>query len=118
MALLKRVPYDATDPKHPYHVTLLMPNGATQEFNILATAPSYAKDYALERIYDTKQFNWFTTALKTPNGANVKVQKMNGVRKTVSYYKVEIVTNEQYNNWTNSAIENDKKRERDRNWGY
>ena len=117
MALFRRKTWEELDNQQPkrfnYQVIVKMNNSQSITKTVQATSPGYAKDYVLNQLYDRNFYNWLVTPLKSANDIygppNVKVQKLDGVRKTVTYYKIEVVTNEQYNNIMNMYCRNDAK---------
>lgn len=117
VTLFRRKTWEELDNQQPkrfsYRVTVKMNNGQNVTQTVQAISPGYAKDYVLIQLYDRNVYNWLVTPLKSANDIygppNVKVQKLDGVRKTVTYYKIEVVTNEQYNNIMNMYYENNAK---------
>ena len=107
--------------RNTYSVTIHFPGGETVIQQAQAIAPSYARDIVLGRIYDRHIYNWFVTEVKSSNSAcnrpNVIVQKMNGIKKTTSYYKIEVVTNEQYNAAMNMYRAQEDRKAREQYYG-
>ena len=87
--------------KSTYSVTMLLPNGATPTYKVMSTSPSTAMQEVLCNLYDTSVYSWFITDLNGKNSIygrpNMVVQKLDGIRKTQSYYRIEVVTKEIYN---------------------
>lgn len=107
--------------EYRYAVTVYLPNGTQRCYELLATSPSIARDNVLSKMYDRKVYDWFVTDVSGRNAMygnpNVIVQKMDGIRKTVHKYKIEVVTHEQYKAYMEACIREDDRMARERYYG-